>query len=135
MSNLIEVKEYTELGYSPVVVFEEWRVAVLNYHPELLPDSIESFQKHDKTDEVFVLLKGNCILFALEEDGLVKAFDMQPGKMYNVKKGVYHSHTLSEDAMVLIVENENTGDGNSPKMQLSEAQRAMVTGLARQLWG
>ena len=34
---LLEVKEHTAEGYKPVIDFEAWRVAVLNYSPELLP--------------------------------------------------------------------------------------------------
>ena len=48
-------------------------------------------QRHNETDEVFVLLCGRCILFIGEGDEKVKAVhaqDMQPFKIYNVKKSV-----------------------------------------------
>ena len=38
---------------------------------------------------------------------------MQPGKIYNVKKGTYHALLMERDAKVLIVENHNTGRENT----------------------
>lgn len=114
--NLIEVLEYTGIGYQPILACRDFRVAVLNYHPELLPENINNFQMHSLTDEAFILLKGHCILFVAEDESLQKihAIELESCKTYNVKKGAYHTHTLSEDAMVLIVEADDTCDENSP---------------------
>jgi hypothetical protein len=134
---LLEVRAYTDAGYSPVVDYDAWRVAILNYIDELLPQNITHAQRHDETDEVFVLLRGRCILFIGEGDEDVTALhaqDMEPFKMYNVKKSVWHTHTLSEDAMVLIVENRDTTVHNSPTCALDEAQREQLIDLTRALW-
>jgi hypothetical protein len=135
--NLLEVSQYTGEGYLPLIDFNTWRVAVLNYIDELLPDRLDSMQRHDETDEVFVLLQGHCILFLASGDEMIDevfAEDLQPLKFYNVKKGCWHTHTLSKDAAVLIVENRNTSDENSPKVDLSAAQMRQVVSLAHQLW-
>ena len=55
---------------------------------------------------------------------------MEPLKVYNVRRGAWHHHTLSPDAVVLIVENRDTTDANSAEAQLSEAQRACLLTLA-----
>ena len=138
-NKLIEVTEYNGIGYSPVVKYGEWRVAVLNYHPELLPQNIKKLQKHDKSDEVFVLLHGRCILYSAQTDeaGAPKEIfgvDMQPYKQYNIKKSVYHSHTLSEDAMVLIIENDDTCNENSPEHDLTPEQCKELCKLRDELW-
>ena len=44
---------------------------------------------------------------------------LEPGKIYNVKKGVWHTHTLSQDAKVLVVENRDTTYDNSPFTSLN----------------
>lgn len=124
--SLLEVKEYTGEGYRPVVDYGNWRVAILNYCDELLPENITKMQRHDETDEVFVLLKGEFMLFIGEgKDSIDKihGVSLEPLKMYNVKKGVWHTHTLSPDAMVLIVENRDTDLSNSPEIEMTEAQR------------
>ncbi len=118
--------------------YQAWRVALMNYTADLLPEKINRMQKHTETDEVFVLMKGRCILFIGEgEESVtqVHAVDMELYKLYNVKKGVWHSHTFSEDARVLIVENRDTVVENSPFVGLSESQCKDVVGLTKKLWG
>ena len=56
---------------------------------------------------------------------------MQPGKLYNVKRGVWHNSTLSPDASVLIVENVDTTSANSPHIALSPEQRKLIVNLAK----
>ncbi|MGD0002629.1 MAG: hypothetical protein ABSE06_00200 [Anaerolineaceae bacterium] len=135
--NLLEVSEYSGEGYLPLVDFDTWRVAVLNFIDELLPERLNIMQRHDETDEVFVLLKGRCILFLGSEDqAVIKIYaeDLRPLKFYNVKKGCWHTHTLSEDASVLIVENLDTTSENSPTIALSAPQRRELVNLTHQLW-
>jgi hypothetical protein len=127
---LIEIKEYKGDGYKPLIDFETWRVAVLKYCDELLPENITKLQRHDESDEVFVLLQGNCTLFIAdgkEEIGTIYQEPMQLLKLYNIKKSTWHSHTLSKDAVVLIVENVNTCLLNSPEIVLNEDEKKMIT--------
>ena len=132
-SDLIEIKEYKDSGYKPVIDYGEWRVAVLNYCDELLPENIDKMQKHNQTDEVFVLLKGKCMLFMAEGDQEIEeiyAQEMEPYKMYNIKRSVWHTHTLSEEAMVLIIENRDTNLDNSPEIDLTEKERKRIIELS-----
>ncbi len=134
---LIEVLEYHGEGYRPLMAFQAWRVAVLNYTPELLPECLNSMQRHDLTDEIFVLLQGHCILFVgLGQAGVeqIQAVDMQPGKAYNVRQGCWHTHTLSPGTQVLIVENDDTAVANSPSARLTPAQTGELVALTRGLW-
>jgi hypothetical protein len=122
---LIAVSSYEGEGYVPMIDFESWRVAILNYCEELEIQNLKTMQKHDESDEVFVLLSGNCTLFTGgngEEVGEIDRVAMVPKKLYNVKKGVYHTHTLDKEGSVLIVENQNTCDENSPTKDLTEEQ-------------
>jgi len=121
----IEVKEYKEPGYAPVIDYESWRVAVLNDIDELEVPNLKTMQKHLLSDEVFVLLKGSCTLFTGgngEAIGEIQSVTLEPCKCYNVKAGVWHTHTLTPDSSVLIVENRDTCDDNSPTARLTDAQ-------------
>lgn len=134
---LLEVRDHDKAGYLPVIDYGAWRVAILNYSDELRVENLTAMQRHNETDEVFVLLRGRCILFlgeGIEAVTAVYAADMQPCKVYNVKKAVWHTHSLSRDAMVLIVENRDTTYDNSPFCSLSAGQRETIEGLARRLW-
>lgn len=135
--NLIEIRDYTGEGYRPIIDYGAWRVAILRYHPELEPAAIHNMQRHDETDEVFVLLAGHCILFLGEgsdEILTVHAINMQPFKAYNIKRGVWHTHTLDHNAMVLIVENQDTVDANSPTRSLNPEQRSEIIEQTRRIW-
>lgn len=135
--SLLEVRQYEGDGYRPLVDYRAWRVALLRFADDMLPRNIAHFQRHDETDEVFVLLRGRCILYIGEGDESVDALyaeEMVPLKVYNVKRGVWHNHTLSRDAVVLIVENRDTGDQNSPLCLLEEHQRQRLIELHGALW-
>ncbi|MGY5450399.1 hypothetical protein ACVFI8_05570 [Agarivorans sp. MS3-6] len=137
-SHLLEVSEFNAAGYSPVVDFQTWRVALLNYIDELETEQIDNFQCHLETDEVFVLLEGKCILFCAEvsNDDIAEivAYDMLPNKIYTIKQGVYHTHTLSLDAKVLIVENRDTDEHNSPKILVGEEIQSRLSQFKTELW-
>lgn len=128
VNELMEVLQYEGIGYQPILACRDWRVAILNYHPELLVENIGNFQQHSLTDEAFILLKGECTLFVVDDETIenVHGVKMEPLKLYNIKKGVYHTHTLSEDAMVLIVEADDTCDDNSPMVLVDDAIRARI---------
>ena len=135
--HLLGISDYTGEGYQPLIAYGAWRVAILNYIDELLPENIGKMQRHDNTDEVFVLLSGHCILFVgagtdrVEE---IHAEDMQPLKLYNIKRGTWHTHTLDEQATVLIIENDDTGPINSPEIMLTAEQRERLVQLTQQVW-
>jgi len=135
---LLEVREHKGDGYLPLVDFETWRVAVLNFAEELRPEELTRMQRHNETDEVFVLLRGRAILFVGEGDETVTEIHSQPlepYRIYNVKQRIWHHHTLSEDAMVLVVENRDTTFDNSPFCDLTSSQRQKILNLTSELWG
>ncbi|HVN52990.1 MAG TPA: hypothetical protein VMT46_01575 [Anaerolineaceae bacterium] len=139
--SLIEIREYDGEGYLPLVDYQSWRVAILRYIDELLPERIDTMERHDETDEVFVLLAGRCLLFIGEPgsdpDGVerIHPVDMQALRLYNIKKGCFHTHTLDEAATVLIVENRDTTAENSTQVTLSEEQQEELIRLTREVWG
>ena len=126
---LVEVLAYTGEGYRPLVDYGEWRVAILRYIDELTPENITFVERHKETDEVFVLLDGCCVLLLTDDENKVYAVDMEPQKIYNIKQGVFHSHVLSEDATILIVENRDTSHENSERLTLTEEQRMQIQAL------
>ena len=136
--NLLEIREYNEIGYRPLVDYGAWRVAVLNYIDELDVQAIAAMERHEETDEVFVLLAGRFILYLGQGQAAVEAIyaqDLEPFKVYNVKRGVWHTHTLSSEARVLVVENRDTGSTNSVSIALNAAQRGQLVQLRDELWG
>ncbi len=122
----VEVVKYDGIGYSPLVDFESWRVAGLRYSEESNPNNFSRVERHNATDEVFVLLQGKARLI-IGGDGDVPdnlaLIEMEQGVIYNIKKSVWHHIFAEPDCNVLIVENRNTTADNSQYAEVSPAQR------------
>jgi hypothetical protein len=134
---LLQIRHYKDVGYKPIIDFGSWRVAILRYIDELLPENICRMQRHDETDEVFVLLEGRCILFigvGDEQIEKIQCQEMEPSKLYNVKRYCWHTHTLSKDATVLIIENRDTDEFNSPEIDLNPEQMKKLVKLTNKIW-
>ena len=131
---LLDIRTHTHAGFRPLVDYGAWRVAILNYSHDLRPENIDAMQRHNATDEVFVLLRGRCVLFVGEGDNhfitVIHAQPMAPHTIYNVKKAVWHTHSLSLDAIVLVVENRDTTYDNSPFCPLTAMQRKTICDMA-----
>ena len=108
----MEIKDYDEGGYSPLFSFNGWRVAVANSCERLKEENLCRLERHLNTDEVFILLKGSATLHIGKE---MKAYKMEAGKFYNVKRGEWHCISMQEGTKVAIVENDDTNDENSEK--------------------
>lgn len=116
--NLVDVIGYDGPGYKALIYFEGWRVAFLNDDPSRFrKETMPYLERHNETDEVFVLTAGQCTLYIGdgkgETPGKIETIEMVPNKMYNVKKGVWHNLTGNEEMVLLIVENSDTSRQNS----------------------
>ena len=126
---LLEVREFTGPGYQPVIDFDTWRVAILNYLDEIHPERIDFMERHNETDEVFVMLRGQGILLLGEGQARVENSiprQWKPARVQNVKRSVWHTVVLSRDGSVLIVENRNTSRENSNYFTLDPEQRNLI---------
>lgn len=133
---LLEIRTYEGPGFKPLIFFQDWRVALMNYDACMEAQAIERVERHPQTDEVFVLLRGQAVLFLGKGNEEVEALYAQPmeaGILYNVKPQTWHAVVMSRDATILIVENADTGDHNSEFRSLNEAQRAFVVSEAQRL--
>lgn len=109
----IEIKEFGGDGYKSLISFHNWRVAIINYCDRLREDKIFKRERHLETDEVFILLQGNASLHIGIE---MEKYPLEIGKLYNVKRGIWHCITLDEGAKVAVVENDDTDDENTERV-------------------
>ena len=107
-NNELEVFEYENEDYEPTMHFGEWRVAFMNCSDARA--NVTRYERHNLTDEVFVLLEVQAALMIGDEK---KIFRMEKNKIYNIKKGVWHGSAMSRDAKLLVVENQNTSRDNT----------------------
>lgn len=130
---IMKIETYRGEGYKPLVDYGSWRVAYLRFIDELIPENIERLERHVETDEVFVLLEGQAVLYLGEGEAEVEALHsqvMEPGKLYNVRKNAWHACVLSRDATILLVENQDTGRVNTDYLTLSETQKQTLIEIA-----
>lgn len=106
----VEIYDYKGEDYKTAMSFGSWRVAYLNSGEEFSEGGFHKIERHNETDEVFVLLEGKATLLIGEE---INKIEMETHKLYNVPKGVWHHIFVYEGTRVLIVENEDTGKENS----------------------
>jgi oxalate decarboxylase/phosphoglucose isomerase-like protein (cupin superfamily) len=93
-------------------------------------------ERHLKTDEVFVLVKGKATLIL--GGSQPKVTDLTPirmniGEIYNIKKATWHNILVSCDAHLVIVENDDTCVGNSDYCSLPQEFRNTLKDLANGL--
>ena len=111
----IDILSYSGEGYSRVVSGDKWTLAALNWAPRFELSNIVDLERHNLTDETFVLLQGKATLLVGENADKV---EMEPLKYYNVRAGVWHNIAVSKDARVLIGENSDTSRDNTDYLSL-----------------
>lgn len=120
--SLLEIKEHKEGNYKALIYYDKWRVALLNTHERFRRDNMYQMERHVETDETFVLLKGEAVLYigdgGSRECGRITMVNMESCKLYNVKRGVWHNIVTADDTSVLVVENADTSPDNSPKIRI-----------------
>ena len=121
----LEVLNYTQEGYMPLVFSHDWQVALLNWEPGYHIKNLKEIERHKQTDEVFVLWRGRGAVIVIAENGL-EVVDMRPGVVYNVTMGTWHCNLSSRDASWIIVENRDTHLHDTELRPLAEEELALI---------
>ncbi|MDD2362365.1 MAG: cupin [Oscillospiraceae bacterium] len=119
----IQKFEYDGRGMKRVFENEKWMVGIKNWKPENDVSGIDCLERHNQTDELFVLLSGSCVLLYANEtdEGLViEAEKMQPMRVYNIPRTLWHNTVTTEDVKLILVEDSSTGAENSDILKLSK---------------
>lgn len=109
---MIEEHKFNGNDFKVMMEFEGWKIGFLRYSERFSKFGI--LERHNETDEAFVLLAGNATLYTDENSCI-----MENGVLYNIPKGVWHHITVSEDATVMVVENSNTSKENTERMKIN----------------
>lgn len=129
----IEQYEFEGEGLTRVFENEKWMVGIKNWKPANDISNLNCLERHNKTDELFILLAGKCVLlFANEVNGelAIEAVDMQPKKVYNIPSTLWHNTVTNKETKLILVEDSSTGMDNSDILDLNDAQIAKVKELA-----
>ncbi len=108
MPDTLETCNWDGVGYRPLVFSQGWQVALLNWEPLFDRANLTEIERHNHSDEVFVLLRGRALLFTRADDSELRAAEMIPGTVYNVPRGIWHNLVATRDVALIIVENRDT---------------------------
>ena len=130
----MKIENYAFEGEGMQRVFEKekWTVGIKNWKPANDITGIDCLERHNKTDELFVLVEGSCtLIYANEtESGLeLGAVKMEPDKVYNIPATLWHNTVTCKDTKMILIEDSNTSMENSDILALNESQIAKVKEL------
>lgn len=112
----IENYEFSGEGMKRVFENEKWTVGIKNWKPANDITGIDCLERHNKTDELFVLLSGSCTLIYANETstGLcIESVKMEPMKVYNIPATLWHNTITEKDTKMILIEDSNTSMENS----------------------
>lgn len=111
----LDILEHAGEGYARVIDGPKWTVAELNYADRFDERKIPYLERHNLTDETFVLLAGEATLLIGEN---AERVSLEMLKCYNVKAGVWHNIIVTPGTRVLVVENSDTSKENTDYIDL-----------------
>ena len=125
--------EFNGKGMQRVFENEKWTVGIKNWKPANDVTGIDCLERHNKTDELFVLVEGSCTLvYANEVNGGLEfgAVKMEKDKVYNIQATLWHNTITRKDTKMILIEDSNTSMEYSDILNLTEAQIAEMRSLA-----
>ena len=115
----LDILEHSGTEYRRLVNNAKWTLASLNWAPRFDESNLCELERHNLTDETFVLLQGKATLVIGEN---AERIEMLPLKYYNVRAGIWHHILVSEDARLLVAENANTSKDNTEYLALATGE-------------
>ena len=128
----IESYAFGKEGMARVYENAKWTVGIKNWKPANDISGIDCLERHNLTDELFVLLEGRCTLvFANETSkGLkIEAVNMEKGKVYNIPQTLWHNKETEKETKMILIEDSNTSGENSDVVVLNEDQISEIHSL------
>ncbi len=119
---MIQVKENPKngSGFDTLHTFDGWKVAFITHAEQY--GELKIVKRHTKTDEVFVLVNGVATLYTADGDEPLQTTVLQKEKLYVVQKNTWHHLKVSEDALLIVVENSNTTKENTESKEIKKEQ-------------
>jgi mannose-6-phosphate isomerase-like protein (cupin superfamily) len=129
----IEVKDFSGEGMNRVYENQKWMVGIKNWKPANDISGIDCLERHNETDELFVLLSGQCTLVYANENGQnldIQALKMELLKVYNIPATLWHNTVTRKDTKLALIEDSSTGSHNSDVLSLTADQMVQVKKLS-----
>ena len=126
MEEKLQIINYVEAGFKPVMAFGDWRLAGFNYSADSdvsMPKY--KIERHLETDEVFILTEGRAWLLICSSGANLESCEtvsMQKGVIYNVRLGTWHGTIMAPGTRIILVEKRDTGSGKDTEVVWMESE-------------
>ena len=129
---MIQLACYDGEGMNRVYENEKWMVGIKNWKPANDRTGLDCLERHNETDESFILLKGKCTLVYATQSGAgleLGAVKMEPYKLYTIPAGLWHNTVTERDTKLALIEDVSTGAENSDIRNLTEKEMGEIISL------
>lgn len=130
---MIQAADFTGEGMNRVYENAKWMVGIKNWKPANDRMGIDCLERHNETDESFILLNGECVLVYAVENGAALDFgavNMEPCKLYTIPKGLWHNTITEKNTKLALIEDASTGMENSDLRNLAKHEIESILHLA-----
>lgn len=128
----IATYEFKAEGMKRVFENEKWTVGIKNWKPSNDITGIDCLERHNLTDELFVLTEGACTLIYANETGgnlELNSLVMEPNKVYNIPRTLWHNTITCKDTKMILIEDSSTSMENSDLYDLSAKELDEIRSL------
>ena len=106
-----------EKGFEVVFQNPSFKCAFITAAKQYSYGEVSCLKRHNKTDEIFVLLCGTALMLTYEDGVFVKTV-LEKNKAFNVTSGTWHYLAVSEDGKIFVVEKSDTSAENTDVLEL-----------------
>ena len=134
---LLELGQYFDDGYKPVLDFHGWRVAMLRYADMVDAQHLHQVERHRNTNEVFILTTGEADLILCESGdtpGEAYVLPMKHNVAYNIPDYGWHHVLMSKDAHIILFERTETSSETSDYAKLTAKQLETIKANMRPMF-
>ena len=120
---MIESYEAGKSGFTQIMHSDEWQICTISYARQYSKEGFDHLKRHMKTDEVFCLIKGNAVVHTVNDEGKLESIPVEQHRIYCIRKKVWHYLEISEDALLMVVENAVVLPEDSERMEIECLQQ------------
>ena len=98
------------------------------------PAKFHSVDRHNETNEVFILTEGQAEMLLMEGESAPTQFHLFPMELnvaYSIQQHAWHHVFMSEDAHIIVFERSNTSRENSDQFELDADTVATIRSRVR----
>lgn len=105
-------------GFCPVAETEKFKCAYITLEDQYRHGKVTQMKRHNDSDEVFTLIRGNAVLLTLEDSFTETPLEL--GASFMIPASTWHYLAISEDAIVFVTENSGMLPQNTDTLTLDE---------------